>query len=87
MSLPSSMADFVPCDRLLQKAYRYSGTEESNKTPILRDPGADRGGKGKSKRAKENGDKEKHSSARTTVPFRLPLASAIGPWVSEDVKL
>ena len=22
MSLPSSMADFVPCDRLLQKAYR-----------------------------------------------------------------
>ena len=21
MSLPSSMADFVPCDRLLQKAY------------------------------------------------------------------
>ena len=27
--------------------------------PILGDPGADRGGKGKSKRAKENGDKEK----------------------------
>ena len=24
MSLPSSMADFVPCDRLLQKAY-YAG--------------------------------------------------------------
>ena len=23
MSLPSSMADFVPCDRLLQKAYCY----------------------------------------------------------------
>ena len=23
MSLPSSMADFVPCDRLLQKAYSY----------------------------------------------------------------
>ena len=31
---------------------------------ILGDPGADRGGKGKSKRAKENGDKEKHSMAR-----------------------
>ena len=25
MSLPSSMADFVPCDRLLQKAYKDSG--------------------------------------------------------------
>ena len=24
MSLPSSMADFVPCDRLLQKAYFYA---------------------------------------------------------------
>ena len=23
MSLPSSMADFVPCDRLFQKAYKY----------------------------------------------------------------
>ena len=23
MSLPSSMADFVPCDRLLQKAYCF----------------------------------------------------------------
>ena len=31
---------------------------------ILGDPGADRGGKGKSKRAKENGDEEKHSTAR-----------------------
>ena len=31
---------------------------------ILGDPGADRGGKGKSKRAKENGDEEKHSRAR-----------------------
>ena len=29
MSLPSSMADFVPCDRLLQKAY---GTGEDNET-------------------------------------------------------
>ena len=28
MSLPSSMADFVPCDHLLQKAYR-------NKTIII----------------------------------------------------
>ena len=26
MSLPSSMADFVPCDRLLQKAYRSTKT-------------------------------------------------------------
>ena len=25
MSLPSSMADFVPCDRLLQKAYYLNG--------------------------------------------------------------
>ena len=24
MSLPSSMADFVPCDRLLQKTYSFS---------------------------------------------------------------
>ena len=24
MSLPSSMADFVPCDRLLQKAYKLT---------------------------------------------------------------
>ena len=31
---------------------------------VLGDPGADRGGKGKSKRAKENGNKEKHSRAR-----------------------
>ena len=31
---------------------------------IFGGPGADRGGKGKSKRAKENSDKEKHSRAR-----------------------
>ena len=31
---------------------------------ILGDPGADRGGKGKSKRAKKFGDEEKHSRAR-----------------------
>ena len=31
---------------------------------ILGDPGADRGGKGKSKRANENGNKEKYSRAR-----------------------
>ena len=30
MSLPSSMADFVPCDRLLQKAYWRK--ESSKKT-------------------------------------------------------
>ena len=30
MSLPSSMADFVPCDRLLQKAYSLiKGREET----------------------------------------------------------
>ena len=34
------------------------------RVPILGDPGADRGGNGKSKRAKENGDEEKYSSAR-----------------------
>ena len=28
MSLPFSMADFVPCDRLLQKAYSYQSEEE-----------------------------------------------------------
>ena len=27
MSLPSSMADFVPCDRLLQKAHLLLHTE------------------------------------------------------------
>ena len=31
MSLPSSMADFVPCDRLLQKAYwKGKGTEKKD---------------------------------------------------------
>ena len=33
---------------------------------ILRDPGADRGGKGKSKRAKENGDEEEKSLNHST---------------------
>ena len=32
---------------------------------ILGDPVADRGGKGKSKRAKENGDEERHSRVTT----------------------
>ena len=41
--------------------------------PILGDPGADRGGKGKSKRAKENGDKEKHSRAFLCRHFLLPV--------------
>ena len=31
MSLPSSMADFVPCDRLLQKAYCWL----LNKVPVF----------------------------------------------------
>ena len=56
--------------------------------PILGDPVADCGGKGKSKRAKENGDKEKPTMLFFVdilfCPFRLPLASAICPWVSED---
>ena len=30
MSLPSSMADFVPCDRLLQKAYSYVSTDKTS---------------------------------------------------------
>ena len=34
MSLPSSMADFVPCDRLLQKA--YSHTKKQNKMAVIR---------------------------------------------------
>ena len=33
---------------------------------ILGDPGANRGGKGKSKQEKENGNEEKHSQARRT---------------------
>ena len=39
MSLPSSMADFVPCDLSLQKAYWYKISSHARKT-ILRDPGA-----------------------------------------------
>ena len=31
MSLPSSMADFVPCDRLLQKAYCHLSAKLANK--------------------------------------------------------
>ena len=55
---------------------------------ILGDSGADRGGKGKSKPAKENGDEEKHSRLFFVAIFfcrlRLPLSSAICSWVSED---
>ena len=56
---------------------------ESNQfTCILGDPGADRGGKGKSKRAKENGDKEKHSRARRApwdkfIPDQFQTAGVI----------
>ena len=32
MSLPSSMADFVPCDRLLQKAY-YTWSNDDRTSP------------------------------------------------------
>ena len=34
MSMPSSMADFVPCDRLLQKAYSHlQNTNQSSINP------------------------------------------------------
>ena len=39
---------------------------QASRATSSEDPGADRGGKGKSKRAKENGNEEKHSRARRT---------------------
>ena len=49
---------------------------------ILGDPGADRGGKEKSKRAKENGDKEQRSRARrapgdTFLPDQFQTAGVV----------
>ena len=45
---------------------------------ILGDPGADKGGGGKSKRA------EKYIWIYIFRPFRLSLVPTICPWVSED---
>ena len=64
---------------------------------ILGDPGADSGGKGKTKRVEKNGAKKSKElffapffSAFTFLraiffpPFSLSLAPTICPWVSED---
>ena len=54
---------------------------------ILKDPGADSGGKGKSKRAKKKNDAKNYFSLRHFYRlFRLSLAPTICPWVSEDVR-
>ena len=36
MSLPSSMADFVPCDRLLQKAYSSLFFRRNSLTELIK---------------------------------------------------
>ena len=52
---------------------------------ILGDPGADNGGKGKTKRVEKNGMKKSYFSSRHFFrPFSLSLAPTICPWVSED---
>ena len=64
---------------------------------ILGDPGADSGGKGKSKRAEKYGTKKSKERREELFspfftflraiffrPFRLSLAPTICPWVSED---
>ena len=53
---------------------------------ILNDPGADSGGKGKSKRAKKNGAKNYLSLRHLYRLFRVSLAPTIYPWVSEDIR-
>ena len=53
---------------------------------ILKDPGADSGGKGKSKREKKIGAKNYFSLRHFYRLFRLSLAPTICPWVSEDVR-
>ena len=53
-------------------------------TLILGDPGADSGGKGKTKRAGKNGAKITFLRAIFFHPFSLSLAPTICPWVSED---
>ena len=53
-------------------------------TLILGDPGADSGGKGKTKRAGKNGAKITFLRAIFFHPLSLSLAPTICPWVSED---
>ena len=53
---------------------------------ILKDPGADSGGKGKSKRAKKNDAKNYFSLGHFYRLFRLSLAPTFCPWVSEDIR-
>ena len=68
-----------PWNKVLSKPFRITETSNRSRRgqlcrfhknlsivllAILGDPGAEPGGKGKSKRAKENGDEEKHSRAR-----------------------
>ena len=53
---------------------------------ILKDPGADSGGKGKSKRAKKKWREELLSLRHFYRLFRLSLAPTICPWVSEHVR-
>ena len=54
---------------------------------ILKDLGADSGGKGKSKREKKENDAKNYFSLRHFYRlFRLSLAPTICPWVSEDVR-
>ena len=53
---------------------------------ILKDPGADNEGKGKSKGAKKNEANNYFSLRHFYRLFRLSLAPTICPWVSEDVR-
>ena len=84
MSLPSSMADFVPCDRLLQKAY-YSNRlqnsrifcERERRTIFERKAGASE------KTARENGERvrlarftlEDHAYGASRLPKTTVLQS------------
>ena len=61
---------------------------------ILGDPGADKGGEGKSKRAEKYDTKKSKDRREEPIftflrviffrPFRLSLVPTICPWVSED---
>ena len=53
-------------------------------TFILGDPGADSGGKGKTKRAEKMARRKVKNGAIFFRPFSLSLAPTICPWVSED---
>ena len=72
-------------------------TKDCALSGILGDPGADKGGEGKSKRAGKYGTKKSKERreelfspfftflrAIFSRPFRLSLAPFICPWVSED---